>query len=101
MDHLNLCTILSEEMRKLQFSDKALSLVESSPLFVRAQTEPATVQRTMLTMLLNRIFTMGPFVVPAEIRLSLTMATDTLGWSDDLKLVLLPFLNTNEDHFFG
>jgi hypothetical protein len=52
-------------------------------------------------MLISRIFTMGPFIVPAEIRLSLSMSTDAQGWSDDLKLVILPFMKANEDHFFA
>jgi hypothetical protein len=87
-------------MRKLQFTERSVSFIENNPQFVMAHLEPAGVQRTMLTMLINRIFTLGPFIVPAEIRLSLSMSTDSLGWSDDLKLVILPFLKANEDHFF-
>ena len=100
MQDLNLCDILLQEMRKLEFRESSVISIQNNAQVVMAQTEPSGVQRTMLTMLINRIFTLGPFIVPAEIRLSLSMSTDSLGWSDDLKLVILPFLKANEDHFF-
>ena len=89
------------EMRKLAFKETSIGSVENAATFVMARKEPMVVQRTMLTMQLNRILILGPFVVPAQIRLSLSMATDCLGWTEDLKLVVLPFLKANEDHFFA
>lgn len=100
MQELNLCEILIEEMKKLEFSETSVAQITANGLFQMAQGEPQQVQRTMLTMALNRIFTLGPYIVPAEIRLSLSMATDCLGWSEDLKLVILPFLKANEGSFF-
>lgn len=101
MQEIDLCAIMLKEMRKLEFTDKSIATIENSDQFKQAVGQPDTLQRTLLTMLINRIFTMGPYIVPAEIRLSLNISTDCLGWSDDLKLVLLPFLKANEDKFFA
>lgn len=101
MQPLNLCQILIDEMKKLQFDQLSIAMIEDDLSFQTAQKEPDFVQRTMLTMMLNRVFTLGPYIVPSEIRLSLSMPTDCLGWSEDLKLVILPFLKANEDSFFG
>lgn len=101
MQQLNLCQILIEEMEKLQFEKLSVAMLLDDASFQTAQKEPDFVQRTMLTMLLNRIFTLGPYIVPSEIRLALSMATDCLGWTEDLKLVILPFLKANEASFFG
>lgn len=88
-------------MNKLQFHELSVALILDNTSFQMAQKEPDFVQRTMLTMMLNRIFTLGPYVVPSDIRLALSMATDCLGWTEDLKLVILPFLKANEESFFG
>lgn len=101
MEPLNLCSILTQEMKSLQFKDSSIAQLQANESFKVAQNEPDFVQRTMLTMVLNRIFTLGPYIVPSEIRLSLSMPTDCLGWSEDLKLVILPFLKANEESFFG
>lgn len=101
MHEIDLCQVMIEEMRKLEFSERSIAIVQSAPQFQQALGQPDTYQRTYLTMLINRIFTMGPWVVPSEIRLSLNIATDCYGWSDDLKLVLLPFLKANEESFFA
>ena len=101
MYEIDLCEIMLQEMRKLEFSERSIATVENSPQFKQALGQPDTYQRTYLTILINHIFTMGPWVVPAEIRLSLNIATDCYGWSDDLKLVLLPFLKANEESFFA
>lgn len=101
MYEIDLCDIMLKEMRKLEFSERSIAIVENSPQFKQALGQPDTYQRTYLTVLINHIFTMGPWVVPAEIRLSLNIATDCYGWSDDLKLVLLPFLKANEESFFA
>ena len=100
MYEIDLCDIMLKEMRKLEFSERSSAFIENSTRFKQALGQPDTYQRTYLTMLITHIFTMGPWEVPAEIRLSLNIATDCYGWSDDLKLVLLPFLKANEDHFF-
>lgn len=101
MYEIDLCDIMLKEMRKLEFSERSIAIVENSPQFKQALGQPDNYQRTYLTVLINHIFTMGPWVVPAEIRLSLNIATDCYGWSDDLKLVLLPFLKANEESFFA
>lgn len=101
MYEIDLCETMITEMRKLEFSDRSIEAVRNSQQFQQALGKPDTYQRTYLTMLINKIFTMGPWVVPAEIRLSLNIATDCYGWSDDLKLVLLPFLKVNEESFFA
>lgn len=100
MYELNLCSILIEEMRKLEFKESNISSFLTNPKFESVYSEAPQVQRVMLTMLINNIFAMGPYIVPSNIRLALSISTDARGWSDDLKIVLLPFLKANEDLFF-
>lgn len=100
MQDFNLCAIFVEEMEKLQFLPSSIDRIRQDPQFIKAMDQDPSVQKMMLTLLINHIFIMGPFVVPFDIRLSLNLATDAQGWSDDLKIVLLPFLKANEEHFF-
>lgn len=100
-DDYDLCRIMIEEMRRMQFKETSIAYVQNSDSFVTASTvgQP-NLQRSHLTMLISRIFTMGPEVVPYQIRLGLTMADDTMSWIRDLKILLIPFLKENEDKFF-
>lgn len=100
LEPLDLCAMMLEEMRKLEFSEKTMQYIENSPRFISALGKPETVQRAHLTILINHIFVMGPYIVPQKVRLGLSISTDCRSWLDDLKLVLLPFMKANEDKFF-
>lgn len=100
MENLNLCAVMIEEMVKLEFKQESIAAIQNTAQFINAYNQPETLQRTALTLVISRIFAMGEYVVPAQIRLALNISTDTRGWTDDLKLVLLPFLKMNEPYFF-
>lgn len=96
----DLCRVIIQEMSRLEFSQRSIDTVTGSRYFQNAIGLDPLSQKTQLTVLINHIFTMGPSVVPYQIRLGLCMATDTIAWITDLKLTLLPFLKENEDAFF-
>ena len=99
LDH-DLCDVMLSEMKTLGFRDTSIHTIETSVEFIQARTESPLVQRMRLTLLINRIFSTGPYVVPYQIRLALSISTDTIGWAHDLRQTLLPFLKANEEHFF-
>lgn len=96
----DLCDIFIEEMQKLQFRQQSIEQVKSSKYFKQAIGLEPTMQKANLVLLVNSIFLTGPTVVPYQIRLGLTMAADTIAWTSDLKILLIPFLKENEDIFF-
>lgn len=100
-EEINLCQSLLDEMSKLEFKPSALATIQNNHYFTRAFNEQAHVQRPFLVLLINSIFIQGPEVVPSNIRVALNMAHDHMGWLNDLKLVLLPFLKANQDNFFA
>ena len=98
--NLNLCTELVKEMERLNFSEASIAQIKSNPHYVEAFNKPDMVQRSMLTMTLYGILLGRNIPAPAHIRLALNTSKDVVGWLDDMKLVILPFLKENEEAFF-
>lgn len=97
---LDLTVILLEEMRKLEFSEASIAAISNTTYFKDAVGKQPQFQRTLLSYVINEIFVNGPYIVPNNIRLSLCMPGDSIEWVTELKLVLLPFLKSNESSFF-
>lgn len=97
----NLCADVVAEMERLNFKQGSVNTVKASSQFIDAYNEKNNVlQRTMLTMVFYNVMISGTHTAPAHIRMALNLATDVLGWWDDMRLVILPFLKENEDMFF-
>lgn len=96
----DLCEIMVAEMQRLEFSPEVIAMITSNHCFIEAQGKEPHIQRVHLTRLLYRIMMTALDQVPTEIRMATTFASDWLGWSEDLKLTVLPFLRINIDKFF-
>lgn len=96
----NLCAEVVTEMERLGFNQSSVNTVKGTSQFIDGYEQNNALQRTMLTMLFYNILTNGKTLAPSHIRIALNVATDTLGWWDDMRLVILPFLKVNEELFF-
>lgn len=97
---LNLAQTLITEMKRLEFSDVSISYIKGKQLFVDSYNKESNMQRNLLSMLLYKTMMYSNVNLPKEIRLALNMANDNIGWLDDIKLVILPYLKANEELFF-
>ena len=97
----NLCAEVVTEMERLGFSQSSVNTVKGTSQFIDGYEQNNTLQRTMLTMLFYNILISSPTPAPAHIRLALNVATDSMGWWDDMRLVILPFIKVNEEKFFA
>ncbi len=97
---LNLCDLLLDEMKKLEFNTICINYVKRSQIFIDAFHKESVMQRSLLSVLLYKIMMYSNINVPKEIRLALNMSNDSVGWLNDIKLVILPYLRENEEVFF-
>ena len=97
----NLCTILVDLLRSYQISENLIEKIKFSDQFIYSMDKPSPVQKSLLSSILFKLLMSGPTPAPREIRIALTISTDTLGWIDDLKLTILPFIKANEESFFN
>lgn len=98
---LNLCSIVEQEMRKLEFKDSSVKIIKANSLYLQAYDKKDALQVTMLTMMFYSILNHNTIIAPRNIRLALNISNGVSGWVDDLKLVILPFLKENESLFFS
>jgi hypothetical protein len=98
--NINLCHEVLSEIQRLEVKESGIQSIQNNKIFVEAYNQHNGLQRTMLTTLLFKILMSGSFEVPAQIRIALNSANDTISWLDDIKLVILPFIKVNEDNFF-
>jgi hypothetical protein len=96
----NICANVVTEMERLGFQQASVNAVKAQPQFSEAYDKQNQLQKTMLTMLFYNILINGTHIAPSQIRLALNVATDIVGWWDDMRLVILPFLKENEAMFF-
>ena len=54
-------------------------------------------QKIYLSMVLYDLLNLFPGIVPMQIRLALTVATDTTAWFDDIKTTIIPFIKENQN----
>lgn len=100
-NELNLAELVLAEMKKMGFEADSIARVTCSRQYRDAGTMAPSFQKSMLTMVFFEILLgQGGEPAPAQIRMALSAATDTIGWLDDMKLVILPFLKENENKFF-
>lgn len=97
---LNLCEELLGEMRRLEFSSSSIDFIKGKQMFVDSYNKESMMQRNLLSVVLYKTMMYSNIMVPKEIRLALNMANDNIGWLDDIKLVILPYLKANENLFF-
>jgi len=88
---LNLCDLLLDEMKKLEFSPICIEYIKHSQIFIDAYSKETVMQRSLLSVLLYKTMMYSNVTVPKEIRLALNMSNDNIGWLDDIKLVILPY----------
>lgn len=93
----NVCEELVNEMKKLGCSENTINSIKNNDIFKEAYDKHYGLQRVMITTLLFKILMSGDFKVPANIRLLLNSANDTISWLDDIKLAIIPFIKENED----
>jgi len=99
---LDLCKEILKEMTKLEFKESSIRQIQYSSYFIEAVNKEAPMQRALITTVFFRLMVdRGDKYIPKEIKLGLNMANDVLGWLEDMKLVVLPFLKLNEERFFG
>lgn len=98
--NINICQITIDEMTKLGFRESSINRIKNNEYFISAYHSHYSFQRALLSTILFRILLYSNVKIPNQIRLALNIATDSTGWLDDLKLVILPFLKENEDIFF-
>lgn len=99
---LDLCKEILKEMTKLEFKESSIRQIQYSSYFIEAADKETPMQRALITTVFFRLMVdRGDKYIPKEIKLGLNMANDVLGWLEDMKLVVLPFLKLNEERFFG
>lgn len=97
---INLCQITIDEMKKLGFKESSILHIKNNEYFKYAYNIHYSFQRAILSTIFFRILMYSNIKIPNQIRLALNIASDSTGWLDDLRLVILPFLKENEDLFF-
>lgn len=98
--NINFCQITIDEMTRLKFKESSIDRIKNNKYFISAYNKNYLLQRTVLSTIFFRILMYANVKVPVQIRLALNIASDSMEWLDDLKLVILPFLKENEDIFF-
>jgi len=97
---IDLCDELKKELINLNFEESVVSSILNSNKFIEAIGKPSNMQRAILTNLFYTILVNSPVMVPSKIRIALNASTDSIGWLDDYKLVILPFIRHNVGYFF-
>lgn len=98
---VNLTAEVIRLFKQQEVSESIIYAITSHNQFTYAQDKPPQVQRALITSILFRLILSLNVPVPKEIRLSLNVATNTLGWLSDLNLVIVPFIKLNEQHYRG
>jgi hypothetical protein len=99
-DELNLYQEILDSMKRFDFEQKNIDAVANNPEFIKANNNPSSVQKTIITMVFFGIMVNTETPAPAHIRIALNVATDVRGWLDDMNNTILPWLKANEDVFF-
>lgn len=97
---VDLCEMVVFEMRKLGYSESLISLITSNVCFTEALGKTPDIQKVHLTRLFHRVMMTANESVPSNVRLALSLAPEWQGWSEDIKLTILPFIHFNQDKFF-
>lgn len=99
MTDLDLCKEVTNEMIKLDFNETLLTKIKNHPLFMDAYSQNTSMQKSLIAMVFYKVIMYSNMNVPKEIRIALNSSADNLGWLDDIKLVILPFIKANETAF--
>jgi hypothetical protein len=97
---LNLCQAIVDGMKRFEFNQKSIDSVVNNVEFAQANDKPASLQKTVITMVFFNILISGATPAPGHIRIALNVALDVNGWLDDMNNTILPWLKSNEDYFF-
>lgn len=71
--------------------------IQNNKLSAQCVNATPAQQKTYLSMILYDLLNLFPGIVPMQIRLALTVATDITNWFDDIKTTIIPFIKTNQD----
>ena len=101
-EQLDLCEVITDVMRTIGFSEDSIEATEQDEWYVKSTGSHPSIQRTNLTMMFFNRFMKSKTGerVPSRIRMAINYSSDNLGWIEDIKLVVLPFLKENEATFF-
>lgn len=100
MDNVNLCEEILKEARRLGLKQSGLEAIQTNQTFIDSYDQGMAFQRAAMTTLLFRVLLAGSFQPPAQIRIALNSANDSISWLDDVKIVILPFVVENQDSLF-
>lgn len=101
MDNINLCSEVIKEAQRLGLKQSGLEAIQTNQTFIDAYDTNMAFQRAALTTLLFRVLLSGKFQPPAQIRIALNSANDSISWLDDIKIVILPFIVENQESYFA
>lgn len=98
----DVCTELVKIMENMGFKETSINYIKSHRQFTGALSTNPVMQKTMLTMLFYDLFAFNRKgeIVPGKIRSAINYSQSVAGWFDEVRLVALPFLKENEEHFF-
>lgn len=96
----NLCDELIKGMKRIGFSDEAITKVSTSEGFTLVYNEPVEFQKTGLTMVFYKLMMYQEHPIPTNIRIALNAANTAASWLEDMLTAVLPFLKANESTFF-
>ncbi len=88
------------EMGLMGFRDSTINAVKNDQKLFSIKDESQSVQKVHFNIYFNRLFAYAPELPPSRIRMALNTTNTNDGWLDDMKLVILIFLKSNEDIFF-
>ena len=101
MDHeINLANEIIESMKKMGFKESSVGVMLSNEEFLNCVDRQPSIQRAVLIHLFY-VLMLRVGGTPTDIRVALNIATDSVEWLTDIKLVVLPYLLENEKVVFG